>query len=196
MGIAMGMETEMEPSRTVTSRAGRASAALRRVLDTAAKVLRGLTMLAIAAAVLTAIAWLAWVAHAPPADANAWTVRAVVLAVLLAPSAVLLLFVAGLRDLSRLPERARELPADVQGRARDLRGTTRRRSERRGLLGVLVALVRLGRVVVGSRDVLSPYAAVTIALRPAVLIAALFATLAAVVEIPAALIALVVLTLR
>lgn len=185
----------MDPSRTVTSRAERASAALRRVLDTAAKVLRGLTMLAVAAAVVTAIAWLVWLAHTPPPDANEWTVRAVVLAVLLAPSAVLLLFVAGLRDLSRLPDRARALPADVQERARDLRGTTRRRSERRGLLGVLVALFRLGRVVVGSRDVLSPYAAVTIALRPAILIAALFAALAAVVEIPAALIALVVLSL-
>ncbi|MGA9160009.1 MAG: hypothetical protein WB297_03985 [Actinomycetota bacterium] len=185
----------MEPSQTVTSRAERASAALRRVLDTAAQVLRGLTRLAVAAAVVTAIAWLAWVAHTPPPDANEWTVRAVVLAVLLAPSAVLLLFVAGLRELSRLPERARALPADVQERARGFRGTTRRRSERRGLLGVLVALFRLGRVVVGSRDVLSPFAAVTIALRPAILIAALFAALAAVVEIPAALIALVVLSL-
>lgn len=180
----------MDPGTPVTSTmAGRGSAALRRVLDTAGKVLRGLTALAVAAGVATAITWLSWAADTPP-DANAWAVRIVVLAVLLAPSVVLLLFVAGLRDLSRLPERARALPPDVQARARDLR---RRPQQPRGLLGVLVALFRLGRVVVGSREVLSPYAAVTIALRPTILIAALFAALAAVAEIPAALVALLVL---
>lgn len=183
----------MDPGTPVTStRAGRASAALRRVLDTAGKVLRGLTALAVTASIASAIAWLSWAAHSPPPDANEWAVRVVVLAVLLAPSAVLLLFVAGLRDLSRLPERAQTLPADVQARARDLR---RPAQQPRGLLGVLVALFRLGRVVVGSREVLSPYAAVTIALRPAILIAALFAALAAVAEIPAALVALLVLWL-
>jgi hypothetical protein len=51
-------------------------------------------------------------------------------------------------------------------------------------------------VVIGSRDVLSPYAVVTIALRPAMVIASIFAALAAVVEIPAAVLAMLVLALR
>jgi hypothetical protein len=48
----------MEPSRTMTlTRAERASAAMCRVLDIAARVLRGLTILAIASVAAIAIAW-------------------------------------------------------------------------------------------------------------------------------------------
>jgi hypothetical protein len=118
----------------------------------------------------------------------------VVLTVLLAPSAVLLLFVAGLRDLSKLPERTRAMPADLRARALDLQDRARRPSPRRRILGVIVALFRLGRVVLGSREVLSPYAAVTIALRPAILVAAISAALAAAAELPGAVIALVVIS--
>jgi hypothetical protein len=67
-----------------------------------------------------------------------------------------------------------------------------RRGRRRG---ILASLVRLGRVVLGSRDALSPYTAVTIALRPAILIASLFAALAAVVEIPASALTVPILAL-
>ena len=58
----------------------------------------------------------------------------------------------------------------------------------------MVALFRLGQVVIGSREVLSPYAAVTIALRPAIRVAAISAALAAAAELPGAVIALVVIT--
>jgi hypothetical protein len=47
----------------------------------------------------------------------------------------------------------------------------------------------------GSRDVLSPYAAVSIALRPAILLAALAAAAAAALEVPAALLAIVIMSL-
>jgi len=114
--------------------------------------------------------------------------------VLLAPSVVLLLFVAGLRDLAMLPERTRAMPADLRARAHDLQDRARRPSRRRRILGVIVSLFRLGRVVLGSREVLSPYAAVTIALRPAILVAAISAALAAAAELPGAVIALVVIT--
>lgn len=174
--------------------AGRASAALRRVLEIAAQVLRGLTLLAIAAAAAVLVAWLAWVAETAPSRTDAWLERGVVLALLLAPSAVLLLFVAGLRDLAKLPERTRAMPADLRARAHDLQDRARRPSRRRRILGVIVALFRLGRVVLGSREVLSPYATVTIALRPAILVAAISATLAAAAEIPGAVIALVVIS--
>jgi hypothetical protein len=47
--------------------------------------------------------------------------------------------------------------------------------------------------VLASRDALSPFGVVAIVLRPAMLLAALFAALAAVLEIPAALVFLVIL---
>ena len=180
----------MSTPRT-TTRTERAAVALRRVLDIASSVLRGLTLLAIGSAAAVSVAWLVWVADAPPPRTDEWVVRVVVLVMLLAPAAVLFLFVAGLRDLGRLPERTRALPADLRDRARDLRAPPRG-SQRRGILGVLASLVRLGRVVLGSRGALSPYTAVTIALRPAMLIASFFAALAAVVEIPAAALAVLI----
>ena len=182
----------MDTPRT-TTRTERASATLRRVLDIAASVLRGLTLLAIGSAAAVSVAWLVWLADAPPPASDEWVAHVVVLALLLAPGGVLLLFVAGLRDLGRLPERTRALPADLRDRARDLREPLR--GSQRSVLGVLASLIRLGRVVLGSRDALSPYTAVAIALRPAILIASLFAALAAVVEVPAAVLAILILVL-
>ena len=178
----------------MTTRTARASAALRRVLDIAARVLRGLTLLAIASAAAASVGWLVWVADTPPHGTDEWVVRVVLLGVLLAPAGVLLLFLAGLRDLARLPERTRALPADLRDRARGMREPLRS-TDRGGILGALASLVALGRLVIGSREVLSPYAAVTIALRPAMLIASIFAVLAAVVEIPAAMLAVLILAL-
>jgi hypothetical protein len=184
----------MDPSLTLPpSRSERASAALRRVLWIAATVVRGLTILAVAAAGAVSVAWLASLAGAPPANANAWIARVVVLAALLTPPAVLLLFVAGLRDLRYLPDRVRALPADVQERARQVRDRARRVPQPKGIVGALVALLRLGREVLASRDALSPVGAVAIVLRPAMLLAAVFAALAAVLEIPAAAIVLLIL---
>ena len=172
----------------------RASAALRRVFEIAARVLRGLTLLAIGSAGAVAVAWLVWVADAPPPATDGWVARLVVLAVLLSPAAVLLVLVAGLRDLGRLPERTRALPSDLRDRASDVRRPPSG-SPRRGILGVLVSMIRLARVVLGSREALSPYAAVTIALRPAILLASFLAALAAVVEIPAAVVSVLILAL-
>ena len=183
----------MDAPRTRT-RTDRASAALRRALDIASSVLRGLTLLAIGSAAAVSVAWLVWVADALPPATDEWVVRVLVLAMLLAPAAVLLLFVSGLHDLGRLPERTRALPADLRDRARDLRAPPRG-WPRRGILGVLASLVRLGRVVLGSRDALSPYTAAAIALRPAIVIASFFAALAAVVEVPAAVVAVLILVL-
>jgi hypothetical protein len=183
----------MDPSLTLPpSRFGRASAALRRVLWMAATVLRGLTMLALVAAGAVAVGGLAWLVDTPPRDGSDWGARVVILVALLTPPIVLLLFVAGLRDLQHLPERARALPADVRDRARDLRDRARV-SQHKGILGAIVALFRLGRQVLASRDALSPFEAVAIVLRPAMLLAALFAALAAVLEIPAAILFLLIL---
>src|SRR5215207_3499124 len=108
----------MDPSLIVRpSRFERAAAALHRVLWIAASVLRGLAILALVAAVTVTVAGFAWLIDVPPRDGSEWGARIVILAALLVPSALLLLFVAGLRDLQHLPER----PADVSARARDLR---------------------------------------------------------------------------
>ena len=186
----------MDPSLTLPpSRVERASVALRRVLWIAASVLRGLTILAVAAAVAVSVAWLASLAGVPPANTNEWLSRGLALVALLMPPAVLLLFVAGLRDLRHLPERARALPADVRERARDLRERGRRVSQPGGILGAIVALFRLGREFLSSREALSPFGALSIVLRPAMLLATVFATLAAVLEIPAAVVFLLILLL-
>jgi hypothetical protein len=190
-----GTDGGMDPSLTLPpSRSERASAAMRRVLWMAASVLRGLTILALVAAGAVAVAGLAWLVDTPPGDGSEWGARVVILAALLAPPILLLLFVAGLRDLGRLPERTKALPADVSARARDLRGHARRIPQPRGILGAIVALFRLGREVLGARDALSPFGAFAIVLRPAMLLAALFAALAAVLEIPAAILFLLILT--
>lgn len=175
------------------SRSERASIALRRVLWIAASVLRGLTILAVAAAATVAVAGLGWLIDTPPRNGSEWGARMVILGALLAPPALLLLFVAGLRDLGRLPERTRTLPADVSARARDLREHARRVAQPRGVLGAIMALFHLGREVIGSRDALSPVGAFAIVLRPAMLLAALFAALAAALEIPAAIVSLLIL---
>jgi hypothetical protein len=183
----------MDPSLIVRpSRFERASAALHRVLWIAASVLRGLAILALVAAVAITVAGLAWLIDVPPHDGSELGSRVVILAALLVPPALLLLFVAGLRDLQHLPERTR-LPAEVSALARDLRDRVRKVSQPKGVLGAIVGLLLLGREVLTSRDALSPFGVVAIVLRPAILLAALFAALAAVLEIPAALVFLVIL---
>jgi hypothetical protein len=168
----------------------RAANALRRVLAVAARVLRGLSTLATIAAISVTTAWVVGLAEAPPEDGNEWISRLVILAIALMPAGVLVLFVAGVGQLRELPKRARTLPADVRSQAANLRDPSTRR---RGPFATLAALFGLAKVVFGSREVLSPYAAISAVLRPTILVAALFAALAAVIEIPAAVLVILVL---
>ena len=168
----------------------RAANALRRVLAVAARVLRGLSTLATIAAISVTAAWVVALAEAPPEDANEWVSRLVFLAIALIPAGVLVLFVAGVGQLRELSKRARTLPADVRSQAARLRVSSTRPT---GPFATLAALFGLAKVVFGSREVLSPYAAISAVLRPAILVAALFAAVAAVVEIPAAVLVILVL---
>ena len=170
----------------------RAANALRRVLAVAARVLRGLSTLATVAAISVTAAWAVALAEAPPEDANEWVSRLVVLAIALIPAGVLVLFVAGVGQLRELPKRARTLPADVRSQAAHLRDSSTRP---RGPVVTIAAVFGLAKVVFGSREVLSPYAAISAVLRPAILVAALFAAVAAVVEIPAAVLVIILLAL-
>jgi hypothetical protein len=178
----------MEDVRRQAPTAGRAVSILRRAAEIARRVVRGLRGLAVVAAVCVSVAWLVWLLDTPVVGTEGWVERIVALAVLLSPSAVLLVFLSGLRELARLPERARTLPGDFRAEVAPRPG-----SEARGARGLLASLFRLAKLAWGSRDVLSPYAAVTIALRPAILLAALAATAAALVEVPAALVAIVIM---
>jgi hypothetical protein len=160
------------------------------VLAVAARVLRGLSTLAAVAAISVMAAWVVALAEAPPEDGNEWISRIVILAIALIPAGVLVLFVAGVEQLRELPKRARTLPADVRSQAAHLRDPSTRR---RGPFATLAGLFGLAKVVFGSREVLSPYAAISAVLRPAILAAALFAALAAVIEIPTAVLVILVL---
>jgi hypothetical protein len=175
---------EVDGPPTITNRT---ASILRRATELAGRVVRRLRLLAVVAAMCVSLAWLVWLVDTPVAGAEGWLERFLVLAVVLSPSAVLLLFVAGLRELARLPERARALPAAV-------RTEVPPGARARGPRGLLASLFRLAKLAWGSRDVLSPYAAVSIALRPAILLAALAATAAALIEIPASLIAILVMS--
>ena len=175
------MERQTTSSRTVS--------VLRRAAEIASRVVRGLRSLAIIAAVCVSSAWLVWLVDTPVDGTEGWVERIVALGVLLSPSAVLLVFLSGLRELARLPERARALPSGVRAQLPPPPG-----SEARGARGLLAALVRLARLAWGSRDVLSPYAAVSIALRPAILIAALAAAAAALLLVPASVVAILVMS--
>jgi hypothetical protein len=177
---------EVEPRTTTMSKS---ASMLRRAAEIARRVVRGLRRLAIVAAACVSLAWLVWLVDAPAGGTEGWAERIVALAVLLSPPAVLLVFVSGLSELAKLPERARGLPGDVRAELAPRPG-----SEARGARGLLASLFRLARLAWGSRDVLSPYAAVTIALRPAILLAALAATAAALLEVPAALLAIVIMS--
>jgi hypothetical protein len=170
-------------------RAERAAVALRRLVELARVAVRGVAALAVAVTLSVGAAWVVWVAAQPPTGPNDWGARLVVLAIGLAPPAVLAVFLAGLRQLAELPRRARELPPDLRTRVLDVR--MRAVEPRR--IGLVAAVVRLARLVFEARDVVSPYAVLSAALRPALLLAALAAAFAAVIEIPIALVAALVL---
>lgn len=177
---------EVDRPPTITSRA---ASILRRATELARRIIRGLWLLAVVAAVCVSLAWLVWLADARVGGTEGWLERFVVLAVVLIPSAVLLLFVSGLRELARIPERARTLPSDVRTGLAPRPGP-----KAQGARGLIASLFRLARLAWGSRDVLSPYAAVSIALRPAILLAALAATAAALLLVPASLIAILLMS--
>lgn len=116
---------------------------------------------------------------------------AVVTIVLLAPSAVLLLFAAGLGELLRLPERLRRMP---QQGSEQLAELSRIAGEARGarLRRLPLLLWRLRNVVGSTRDLVGVAVPLRV-LTPPFLGATLLAALFAFVLVGAGLIALVVL---
>ncbi len=153
-------------------------------------VLRTIRRLGVLSSAAVTIVWVASLSLATPVGSTEWITRIVILVAALVPAGVLFLFAAGIDDLRDLPNRYRELPADVRTALTELRTPPGRR--RRGAIRSLIALAR---TAIEAREVLSPFAIVTAALRPALLLAAVAAALVAILEIPVAAIVLLVLAI-
>lgn len=192
-GYASGMsiQSAREPRGRRTSE--RATAVVRRIVELALVVARGVTILAVVTAAAAALAWAIWIAREAPSGANDWAARVAVLAIGLAAPVVLALFAGGLREVADLPRRVRELPPDLRTHVEDVRA---RSAASGGRVGMARSVVRLARLLFEARDVLSPYAVVSAVFRPALVLAAIAAAFVALVEIPVALIAALVLAVR
>lgn len=172
---------------TVTARAVEA---VRQLATLVPAVLRTIRRLGALSAVAVTIVWVASLSLATPDGTAGLITRIAILLAALVPAGVLFLFAAGIDDLRELPKRYRELPADVRTGLTELRpppGPSRR--------GKIRSLIALARTAIREREVLSPFAVVAAALRPATLLAAVVAALVAVLEIPIAAIVLVVLAI-
>ena len=190
-----GYASIVQPDPTAPTIAERAVTVARWIAELARALIRGVAILAATSAAAVVFAWTVWVVHARPSGSNDWIARAVVLALALVPPAVLVVFVRGLEELSRLPRRLRQYPPDVRAHLAELRGRAGEVPERargRRRVGAVTAVARLARLVFGSRDVLSPMSVVPAVLEPGLLVAALVAAALALIEIPAALIAILV----
>ena len=151
--------------------------------------MRVLALAAIAAAAIIAVALLG---HGVPREADEIAGTALVLALLAAPPVVLLVFHGMLRALLALPERLRAVPR--QGRDNVATFATVASAARTARWYQLpVHLWRLRALAGASRDVLTPYAAVTALLNVPFLVAVAVAAAAALIEIAAAVVVLLAL---
>ena len=153
--------------------------------------MRNLARAAVFAAVVIAYALLR---DGLPDSAGAIVLTVVALALAAAPPIVLLLFYVALRELAELPQRLRDLPDTA---AVNAAGARRLVEEARGtawyrLPRVLLAAVSLVR---SSRESLMPWAGVLPLLSLPFLGVVALATVAAVIEIVAALVILIALVL-
>ena len=173
--------------------------ALQSWLDRATRVLAavaaGTLRLGIAALVAGVAIWWAVYRAGDPGEDRTFLLVVVGLLVL-APPAILFLFVMALRAAIALPRRLRETPAAVGERLGEIR---RRMAEvgqarSRGFFQGIRSLFRLGWSVASSREVveLSP---ALVFLTPGMLVATLVAAGAAVIEILAGAIAILVILL-
>jgi hypothetical protein len=155
--------------------------ALNRVVALAPRVARSARVLARVSAGAVAGVWIVCVPLARPESSTEWLSRDFLLAAAIAPAVFLTLFASGIDDLIGLPQRYREMGADVRSRMSDLAA---RGDQRRG--GAFRQLIGLARAAIVARDLVSPLTLVTTVLRPIMLVGALVAAVIALLEIPAA----------
>ncbi|MGH2678114.1 MAG: hypothetical protein ACRDHB_07120 [Actinomycetota bacterium] len=163
------------------------------VLGRALTILGGLSRLAERLALLAGLGGLAiWLLVFREAGNEGTAVLVVVALLLLAPPAVLVLFVIGVRGLMALPGRLRDTPAAVGTRGNEIRRRTADlgASRRRGFLPTIGALFRLSWAVTSSREVMQ---LAPVLLRPWLVIASVAAAVGALLEILVGAVALIVL---
>lgn len=157
------------------------------MLDRAVSFLRGLARAVLrlgAAALVGGLAiWWAVLQGADPGE-NRTGILVVLAILLVAPPIILFLFVVAIRTLIALPQRIREAPGAVGDRLVEIRQRMARLSEarREGALPALRSLFRLGWSIATSREVVELSPAVVL-LTPGMLVATVFATAAALLEI-------------
>ena len=168
----------------------RAVEAVRRVVALLPSVVRAAETLAWVSAGVVLSVWVLCAVVAPPDGSLAWLTRSLLLLAGLAPAIVLKLFVSGVSELGELPERYRRFGADVRSGVADLRTHDDARR-----WGPVRSFVALARIAIGARDIVSPFAIVAAALRPALIVGALVAAVIALVEVPVAIVILAVVVL-
>jgi hypothetical protein len=118
-----------------------------------------------------------------PPDDRSGVALVVAAVLLLVPPLLLALVVVAVRALLALPSRLREVPGAVGGRVAEVRRRAAAVSESRSAWGRAGRTFALLRAAVSSREVLEVLTPAAALLRPWLLVAAPFATAAAVVEI-------------
>jgi hypothetical protein len=169
------------------------SALLDRAVAVVTTIARAILRLG-ALALLAGIAiWWAVFREAEDAGAIGLTLVAIIV---LAPPVILFLFATALRALAALPRRLRETPGAVGDRVAQVRSRVAEIGEarRRGFVASIRSLFRLGWSVASSREVLELSPALVL-LTPGMLMASLVAAGAALLEILAGAIAVLVLLL-
>jgi hypothetical protein len=158
------------------------------------KAAGALWRLAVAAAVGGALVWWLLADRVISADGRAAALVVWAVALLAAP-AVLLVVGLALRALAGMPERLAALPAQAKERAGEIGRLAEevRRERRRGWVRSGVAVFRLWRGAAGSRELLELAGPVAFLFNPGTWLAAVVATVAAVAEVLAGTIALLIL---
>jgi hypothetical protein len=181
----------IEPRRLPPPRAAALDRATRFLRWLSGRILR-LAVLALAGGILV---W--WAVYVRVPEDDRLVLLIVIGILLLVPPLILGLFGFAVRGLAGLPGRLREAP----GQARDRIQEARRRlaevagARRRGLISGLGALARLGWSLRSSREVLEVAGPAAVFLTPGMLAATVVALIAALIEVLAGAIALLVLAL-
>lgn len=193
----MTTPTESTARPTIDSRAlDRLARGLERIVPWAARAIRPVSTLCLAGAVAGSLLWAMALSAGDNDNVVDWLALALLLALLLAPAAVLLLFVTFLRQLLRLPDQLRGLPETTRahgGQLVGLLGDLRRPrdGDRRGILG---SIRRLGGLLIETGGLIEPFTALAAFAKLPYLILVLIAALAVGVEITVCLLIVLVRT--
>lgn len=173
----------------------RAVTTLARLLPLAATIRRGVLGLGFASLGSGAIVAIVLLRLSTPGSRAEWVAVAVVLALLLAPGAILLTFARAVGELIALPARVRELPTTGRGHAEELGRIARDARDAPGarVRSLPRLLWRFGSLTRSSRELLGIYAPVAALASLPYLALVAAASAAALLEVGLAFVVLLVL---